>query len=151
MGVGAVTVQRVERPVPLTQLGRARQALSLATNPGRLPCRESERDKIFKFVEASINAGGPCIGRLPGVLYISGVPGTGKTATVREVVKSLRAKSRAGFLPRFNHVELNGLRLQSPAHAYSAIAEQLMVWGALGVGSWGREGGDRRSLQISET
>ena len=130
MGVGAVKVQRVERPEPLTALGRARQALSLATNPGRLPCRESERDKIFKFVEQSINAGGPCIGRLPGVLYISGVPGTGKTATVREVIKSLRAKSRAGFLPRFNHVELNGLKLQSPTHAYSAIAEELMVGNA---------------------
>lgn len=126
MGIGAMTVQRVEKPAPLTALGRARQALSLAANPGRLPCREQEREKIFSFVEQSINAGGSCLGRLPGVLYISGVPGTGKTATVREVVRSLRAKSRAGFLPRFNHVELNGLKLQSPAHAYSAIAEELM-------------------------
>jgi origin recognition complex subunit 1 len=124
MGLGAMGVRREVRPTPLTALGRARQALALDNEPGRLPCRESEHDTILKFVESSINAGGFCAGQR--VLYISGVPGTGKTATVREVIRSLRAKSRAGHLPPFNHVDINGLKLQSPAHAYCAIAEDLM-------------------------
>ena len=98
-------------------------ALSLATTPGSLPCREAERGKIYDFVEQAINEGSACRGRS---MYISGVPGTGKTATVREVIRALRKKSRDGYLPRFNHVELNGLRLQTPAHAYSAIAEELL-------------------------
>ena len=98
-------------------------ALSLATTPGSLPCREAERGKIYDFVEQAINEGVACRGRS---VYISGVPGTGKTATVREVIRALRKKSRDGYLPRFNHVELNGLRLQTPAHAYSAIAEELL-------------------------
>ena len=123
MGLGAVTVPRIDKPVPTTALGRARQALSLAHSPGTLPCRDIERKKIVDFVEQSINAGAQCLGRC---LYISGVPGTGKTATVREVIRTLRKKSRDGSLPRFNHVELNGLRLQTPKHAYSAIAEELM-------------------------
>ena len=123
MGLGAVAVPRIDKPVPTTALGRARQALSLAHSPGTLPCRDIERKKIVDFVEQSINAGAQCLGRC---LYISGVPGTGKTATVREVIRTLRKKSRDGSLPRFNHVELNGLRLQTPKHAYSAIAEELM-------------------------
>jgi origin recognition complex subunit 1 len=123
LGLGAVAVPRMDKPVPTTALGRARQALSLAHSPGTLPCRDNERKKIVDFVEQSINAGAQCLGRC---LYISGVPGTGKTATVREVVRTLRKKSRDGSLPRFNHVELNGLRLQTPKHAYSAIAEELM-------------------------
>ena len=122
MGLGAMAAPR-EREAPATKLGRARLALSLATTPGSLPCREAERGKIYDFVEQAINEGVACRGRS---VYISGVPGTGKTATVREVIRALRKKSRDGYLPRFNHVELNGLRLQTPAHAYSAIAEELL-------------------------
>lgn len=58
-------------------------------------------------------------------LYISGVPGTGKTATVTEVLQQLRLEARAGRLPDFNFVELNGLRLPSPQHAYTCLHESL--------------------------
>jgi hypothetical protein len=123
MGLGAMAIRVVEREAPATKLSRARVALSLATTPGSMPCREHERAKIYDFVEQAINEGSACRGRS---MYISGVPGTGKTATVREVIRALRKKSRDGYLPRFNHVELNGLRLQTPKHAYSAIAEELL-------------------------
>ncbi|EEH52496.1 uncharacterized protein MICPUCDRAFT_36249 [Micromonas pusilla CCMP1545] len=123
MGLGALAATKVDRAAPATALGRARVALSLSKTPGVLPCREREREQIFQFVQQSISAGADCKGRC---LYISGVPGTGKTATVREVIRALKRKSRDGGLPRFNHVELNGLRLQTPAHAYSAIAEELV-------------------------
>jgi len=109
MGLGALAATKVDRAAPATALGRARVALSLSKTPGVLPCREREREQIFQFVQQSISAGADCKGRC---LYISGVPGTGKTATVREVIRALKRKSRDGGLPRFNHVELNGLRLQ---------------------------------------
>jgi hypothetical protein len=109
MGLGALAATKVDRAAPATALGRARVALSLSKTPGVLPCREREREQIFQFVQQSISAGADCKGRS---LYISGVPGTGKTATVREVIRALKRKSRDGGLPRFNHVELNGLRLQ---------------------------------------
>ena len=66
------------------------------------------------------NSGGRC-------LYVSGVPGTGKTATVLEVVRSLRRKAEAGQLPAFQFVELNSLRLPSPQHAYSHLYEVTIV------------------------
>ena len=47
--------------------------------PRELPCREEEYAEIFGFLEGKLQDG------TGGCLYISGVPGTGKTATVREV------------------------------------------------------------------
>ena len=56
-------------------------------------------------------------------LYVSGVPGTGKTATVMETIRSLRRKSEAGRLPAFQFVDINSLRLPSPQHAYTQLYE----------------------------
>jgi Cdc6-like AAA superfamily ATPase len=49
---------------------------------------------------------------------VAGVPGTGKTATVQEVMRQLRARMDEGDLPAFRFVEINALRLPSPQHAY---------------------------------
>eukprot|EP00951_Prasinocladus_malaysianus_P033595 scaffold333493_cov36-Prasinocladus_malaysianus.AAC.1 len=67
---------------------------------------------------AGSSAGGSC-------LYISGVPGTGKTATCLEVVRRMQADVKAGSAQAFRFVEINGLRLPSPHHAYSRLYEAL--------------------------
>ena len=54
-------------------------------------------------------------------MYISGVPGTGKTATVREVARYLRQAAQKFELPPFNFVEINGMRLTEPHQAYVSI------------------------------
>ena len=54
---------------------------------------------------------------------MSGVPGTGKTATVRQVVAELRERVREGDLPNFTFVEINSLRLASPKHVYTHLHE----------------------------
>ena len=54
-------------------------------------------------------------------MYISGVPGTGKTATVHEVSRHLLAASAEGCLPKFRFIEINGLRLTEPRQAYVEI------------------------------
>ena len=56
-------------------------------------------------------------------LYVSGVPGTGKTATVLETMRRLRRKAEAGQLAPFQFVEINSLRLPSPQHAYTHLYE----------------------------
>ena len=56
-------------------------------------------------------------------LYVSGVPGTGKTASVLEVMKGLRKAVEAEDLPNFQFVELNSLRLPSAQHIYTHLFE----------------------------
>ena len=51
-------------------------------------------------------------------MYISGVPGTGKTATVHEVIRSLQREVDQGDLPQFQFVEVNGMKLTEPSQAY---------------------------------
>lgn len=100
-------------------LSQARSMLTLTAVPRTLPCREGERAQVLQFVEEVLDEdGGKC-------LYVSGIPGTGKTATVLEVMRTLKRRSEAGELPRFQFVEINGLRLPSPQHAYSALYEAL--------------------------
>jgi len=124
IGFGKSGVLTIDAPGARTALERARKALQLSSVPAKLECRESERDKIMEFTKNAIGAYGSNSG-LGNSLYISGVPGTGKTATVREVIRTLRAEALNKQIPKFNHIELNGLRLQTPQHAYSLIAEEL--------------------------
>ncbi len=49
---------------------------------------------------------------------MAGVPGTGKTETVHEVMRQLRGRAESGEMPAFRFVEINALRLPSPQHAY---------------------------------
>ena len=54
-------------------------------------------------------------------MYISGVPGTGKTATVMEVISSLNQSVEDGFFEEFNYIEINGMKLTEPHQAYGSI------------------------------
>ncbi|PRW61222.1 Origin recognition complex subunit 1 [Chlorella sorokiniana] len=100
-------------------LAQARSVLTLTAVPRSLPCREAERQQIADFVgEVLKEDSGKC-------LYVSGIPGTGKTATVLEVMRAQKRKSEAGEAPPFQFVEINGLRLPTPQHAYSALYEAL--------------------------
>ena len=58
-------------------------------------------------------------------MYISGVPGTGKTATVQEVITALREEVNQGHLKKFQYIEINGMRMTTPKQVYSAIWSQL--------------------------
>ncbi|KAK4230710.1 P-loop containing nucleoside triphosphate hydrolase protein [Podospora fimiseda] len=97
----------------------ARTQLHVASVPTSLPCRESEYSLVYSHLEAAITDGtGTCI-------YISGTPGTGKTATVREVVSHLDAAVRADELDDFIFVEINGMKITDPHQSYSLLWEAL--------------------------
>ena len=49
------------------------------------------------------------------------IAGTGKTATVREVMRQLNAMVEDGDLPKFDFIEINGMRLTEPSQAYVHI------------------------------
>jgi origin recognition complex subunit 1 len=99
---------------------RACAALQLSHVPKSLPCREKERGQIMTFLKGAVDRGG-----LGNALYISGMPGTGKTATVMEVVRTLKANAAKGISPDFQFIEINGMKLPHPYEAYSIIWKAL--------------------------
>jgi len=97
----------------------ARSTLHVSSVPNTLPCRTNEFTTVYTHLEAAISAGsGACI-------YISGTPGTGKTATVREVVAQLNASVQAEELDDFIFVEINGMKVTDPHQSYSLLWEAL--------------------------
>ncbi|KAG4433905.1 hypothetical protein IFR05_010602 [Cadophora sp. M221] len=97
----------------------ARSRLHVSSVPTSLPCREDEFASVYSHLEAAIVEGtGACI-------YISGTPGTGKTATVREVVAQLNASVMADELDDFIFVEINGMKVTDPHQSYSLLWEAL--------------------------
>ncbi|XP_026744810.1 origin recognition complex subunit 1-like [Trichoplusia ni] len=88
-----------------------------------LPGRESQMEEILSFVRTKLLDG------VSGCMYISGVPGTGKTATVCSALKILKEEAD---LPDFQLVEVNGMRIAEPRQAYVQIYKQLtgktVVW-----------------------
>ncbi|RDW66188.1 hypothetical protein BP6252_09823 [Coleophoma cylindrospora] len=97
----------------------ARSKLHVSSVPTSLPCREDEFGSVYSHLEAAITDGsGACI-------YISGTPGTGKTATVREVVAQLNASVMADELDDFIFVEINGMKVTDPHQSYSLLWEAL--------------------------
>lgn len=58
-------------------------------------------------------------------MYISGIPGTGKTATVTEVIRELKCQSSFCDIHPFEFIDINGLRLTDPQQAYVQIYRKL--------------------------
>jgi origin recognition complex subunit 1 len=123
----------VKKPLEFTPLGtrilspsalnspfqQARNQLHVSSVPAALPCREEEFSTVYSHLEAAITDGsGSCI-------YISGTPGTGKTATVREVVAQLHASVQAEELDDFIFVEINGMKVTDPHQSYSLLWQAL--------------------------
>ncbi len=117
---------------------KAKYLLHVGSTPSSLPCREREFGQIMEKVENAVDEGtGQC-------LYVSGVPGTGKTATVRQVVRTLLRKrsdaaktsAPAGTgLKDFNFVEINGMKVTEAAQVYSILWHALESPEATGITS----------------
>lgn len=65
-------------------------------------------------------------------MYISGVPGTGKTATVHEVMRCLQQAAQTNDVPPFEYVEVNGMKLTEPHQVYVQIFQVGKVVGGFG-------------------
>ena len=97
----------------------ARKQLHVSSAPAALPCREEEFAAAYAHLETAItDKSGACI-------YISGTPGTGKTATIREVIAQLQTSTEAGHLDEFLFVEINGMKVTDPHQSYSLLWEAL--------------------------
>ncbi|XP_040002234.1 cell division control protein 6 homolog [Xiphias gladius] len=95
--------------------------------PERLLSREPERASIRSFLEEKV------LRRLPGSLYISGAPGTGKTACLNCVLQEMKAE-----LSSVRTVVVNCMSLRSSHAVFPLLADKL--------GASGGQGGLQRLL-----
>ncbi|KZR99446.1 Cell division control protein 6, partial [Daphnia magna] len=95
----------------VTSFAKARQALH-TTTPSTIFCRDKELAVIENFMR-------PLIERKPGSMYISGRPGTGKTACVTHIL------SNKTFSGKFELIFVNCMLLCTPASIFQHIAQQL--------------------------
>ena len=61
----------------------AKQALNTAL-PNKLHCREKQYNDVSGFLDKCLQK------RIAGSLYVSGAPGTGKTAVMSTIIKKLQ-------------------------------------------------------------
>lgn len=104
------------------KFAQASSNLQLSMVPERLPCREEEHDTIFEFLKEQLRGSHNHQG---ASLYISGLPGTGKTASVLQCVRELKSLVGTGEVCDFDFVELNAMKLPSPKHAYTVLCEAI--------------------------
>ncbi|KAG5518465.1 hypothetical protein PMAC_002860 [Pneumocystis sp. 'macacae'] len=97
----------------------ARSHLHVSMVPASLPCREKEFSFICSQILNALETGhGECI-------YVSGTPGTGKTVTIKEVVRYLFQKVEDGEIDDFKYLEINGMKVVDANQAYSLLWEAL--------------------------
>ncbi|XP_051532669.1 cell division control protein 6 homolog [Myxocyprinus asiaticus] len=107
----------VARLFPLKKLGyqNIKQALHTAV-PERLLSREAERATIVSFLENHV------VAAKPSSLYISGAPGTGKTACLNCVLQEQKA-----LLKGVQTVVINCMNLRSSHAIFPMLGERLGV------------------------
>jgi len=121
--VAAAAGQKATTPAPpvvseeVQKFQRAAAALRPGSVQGKLPCREQEQDDIRQHLHTAVRQGGSV-----QVLYISGMPGTGKTGSVLHILDHME---RAKDVPSFKMVHINAMRLGSPNAVFSNIWSQL--------------------------
>ncbi|SPO31563.1 related to origin recognition protein Orc1p [Ustilago trichophora] len=111
-----------EEAQTLSPHDRAKRLLHVGATPDHLPCREDQYEEIMACVEDAVEEG------IGGCVYVSGVPGTGKTATVREVIRALTARAERNEMNPFSFVEINGMKLADASQAYT------LLWSAISGG-----------------
>uniref|UniRef100_A0AC34G291 Origin recognition complex subunit 1 n=1 Tax=Panagrolaimus sp. ES5 TaxID=591445 RepID=A0AC34G291_9BILA len=87
--------------------------------PDVLLKREAQCKEIKNFIEQAVSPKSSVHNRS---IYISGVPGTGKTACVTKVVQDLQAQKKS---IKFKYVYVNGLELVKPQHIFSEVYNTL--------------------------
>ncbi|KAL1982123.1 hypothetical protein VTN96DRAFT_1719 [Rasamsonia emersonii] len=91
----------------------ARQMFARCANPGRLVGREKEREELSSFIQTGVQS------RKGGCIYISGPPGTGKSALVEEVCRDLNLGSAV------KTAHINCVSMRSARDIYSKLVETL--------------------------
>ncbi|KAJ2746997.1 AAA ATPase [Coemansia sp. BCRC 34301] len=98
---------------PVSSFVAAKTVLHRSTAPPQIVGRESEQAAICQFLQTTVEKG------RGGSMYISGNPGTGKTACLQTLIKQ--------SLASFPSVLVNCVPLTRPEQAYAAVLDALSV------------------------
>jgi cell division control protein 6 len=93
---------------------QARQLFSRSTDPGQLIGRDDERAQLHKFLERCETS------RPSGCLYVSGPPGTGKSAMVNRITEE--AMSGSEYIRK---AYINCMSIKSSKDLYITLLDQL--------------------------
>lgn len=92
-----------------------RERLSLNYVSKKLPCREGECKRITDYVKSNLAS------NASGTMYISGMPGTGKTACVLQTVNTLKRKQK------FMLITTNGIQLGDAGNLFIELHNKLFT------------------------
>lgn len=90
----------------------ARQLFVRSANPGRLIGRDTEREEVTSFIQKGIES------KDGGCMYISGPPGTGKSALVEEVCHDLKLENMAKV------ANINCVSMRNSRDIYGRLVEE---------------------------
>ncbi|KAL4865981.1 hypothetical protein BDV12DRAFT_140739 [Aspergillus spectabilis] len=90
---------------------KARQLFARGASSGRIVGRDTEREKLTLFIEDGMQS------RKGGCMYVSGPPGTGKSALVREVLDEIN-------LNPVRVAQLNCASMRTARDVYSKLIEE---------------------------
>ncbi|KAI8820792.1 P-loop containing nucleoside triphosphate hydrolase protein, partial [Fimicolochytrium jonesii] len=103
---------------PQTVYQEAKALFRRCSTPTRLVGRNNERQELQSFLQTHAGVG------KPGALYVSGIPGTGKTALVDEVVREF--KKGCGELSHdLVTVKVNCMAMKDPKMVYAKIIGEI--------------------------
>jgi Cdc6-like AAA superfamily ATPase len=118
----------VGRPKSITKKIRPVKTVNLTKSSGSndesseeheielLPCREKEQEYIYKYIKKGLETNGSYSG-----LYISGMPGTGKTACVTTIINKLSQEAEKKQVSNFNRLYINGMKVTNPNSVFKII------------------------------
>jgi cell division control protein 6 len=92
----------------------ARQLFTRSANSGELIGRETERAELHAFVQSRIQS------KKGGCIYVSGPPGTGKSAFVNDVVSEVQRETGT------EAVTINCMSMESAQDVFSRLTEELV-------------------------
>jgi origin recognition complex subunit 1 len=102
----------------LAMIRQLQEDLHVSQSPEVIACRTKEQIAIHKFIKSHVRDAEP------GSLYISGSPGTGKSLSVKAVIRELQEKPQ--FMQKVNKiVEVCAMTLRSPASLYPVLLAKL--------------------------
>ncbi|KAI9894089.1 MAG: AAA ATPase [Vezdaea aestivalis] len=99
--------------LPPTIYNSARKLFVRSANPLRLIGREVERNQISKFIRSHVET------KTGGAMYISGPPGTGKSALVEEICRILSID-----LKDMEQVYINCMSMKTSKDVFARLAEK---------------------------